>query len=164
CRGYPTGDRAGGGGRPDPGRAPGSEPAAGRGWPRRARARDGRRRRGDGRHRRRSMTGPEAAISAASLFVVSGGARGITPHCWIALARRSGCRFLLLGRSDAAGEEPAWAEGCTDRAELQRRIVADLTARGERPAPPAIRAELNRILARREIAATLRAVEEAGGS
>lgn len=105
-----------------------------------------------------------STIGPSSLFVVSGGARGITARCVVALARRFGCRFLLLGRSDAEAGDPDFAEGCTDEAELQRRIVADLTARGERPVPLAIRAALNRILARREIVATIRAVEEAGGS
>jgi NAD(P)-dependent dehydrogenase (short-subunit alcohol dehydrogenase family) len=103
-------------------------------------------------------------IERSSLFVVSGGARGITAHCVIALARRFGCRFLLLGRTDIDGGEPTWAAGCTDEAELQRRIVTDLSAHGERPVPLATRAALSRILARREIVATLRAVEEAGGS
>jgi NAD(P)-dependent dehydrogenase (short-subunit alcohol dehydrogenase family) len=93
---------------------------------------------------------------------VSGGARGITARCVIELARRHGCGFILLGRS-AAGSPPAFAEGCADEASLIQRIAAELTARGERPAPATIRQQLNAILAQREIAATLAEVGAAGG-
>lgn len=111
------------------------------------------------------MSGAVAArrpVDARSLFVVSGGARGITASCVVALARRFGCGFILLGRSEA-GAPPAYAAGCADDAALMQRIAAELTARGERPAPAAIRRELGAIQAQREIAATLAAVAAAGG-
>jgi NAD(P)-dependent dehydrogenase (short-subunit alcohol dehydrogenase family) len=101
-------------------------------------------------------------VEPRSLFVVSGGARGITARCVIELARRYSCGFILLGRS-AAGVPPAFAVGCDDQAELIQRIAADLSARGERAAPAVIRRALGGILAQREIAATLAEVVAAGG-
>lgn len=101
-------------------------------------------------------------VDARSLFVVSGGARGITARCVVGLARRYGCGFILLGRSEA-GPPPAYAAGCADEAALIQRITAELAARGERPAPAAIRRELGAIHASREIAATLAEVAAAGG-
>ncbi len=44
-------------------------------------------------------TGPN--LGPESVIVVSGGARGITAQCIIAVARRTAGRFLLLGRSDS---------------------------------------------------------------
>ena len=44
------------------------------------------------------------------LVVVSGGARGITARCVIALARRYGWQFVLLGRTSTADPLPAWAD------------------------------------------------------
>lgn len=101
-------------------------------------------------------------VDARSLFVVSGGARGITAQCVIAIARRFRCGFVLLGRS-APGAPPAYAEGCEDEAALIQRIAAELAARGERPTPAAIRGELGVVQARREIAATLAQVAAVGG-
>lgn len=101
-------------------------------------------------------------VDVTSLFVVSGGARGITARCVVSLARRFNCGFVLLGRS-AAGAPPAFAAGCADEAALMQAIAADLAARGERPAPAAIRRELGAIQAQQEIAATLAAVAAAGG-
>ncbi|MFV9504055.1 MAG: SDR family NAD(P)-dependent oxidoreductase [Oscillochloridaceae bacterium umkhey_bin13] len=100
-------------------------------------------------------------VTNQSLFVVSGGARGITASCVIALAQRFKCGFILLGRS-AAGSPPAYAEGCTDEATLMQRIAADLTSRGERATPALLRRELGTIQAQREIAATLAAIQAAG--
>ena len=79
-----------------------------------------------------------AAIDPEALFVVSGGARGVTARCVVALAARYGCRFLLLGRSPLPGIEPDWALGVEDETELKRSCAADLQKRGQPAAPAAI--------------------------
>ena len=65
------------------------------------------------------------SLTTSSVFLVSGGARGITAQCVIRLAQHYHCKFVLLGRSPVK-PEPAWATGCTDEAELKKRIVDDL--------------------------------------
>ena len=104
------------------------------------------------------MTG----LTRESVLLVAGGARGITARCVVQLAAAYHCSFVLVGRSLRA-EEPAWADGTTDSAQLMRRIAEDMTARGERPTPPVIRKQLDRLLAAREIATTLAEVTAAGG-
>ena len=37
-------------------------------------------------------------ISPSSVFVVSGGAKGITAQCTVKLAQQKRCKFVLLGR------------------------------------------------------------------
>jgi len=101
-------------------------------------------------------------ISASALFLVSGGARGITAECVIALAQRYGCRFLLLGRS-VRQPEPAWAYGRDDDSELKRRAAIELQDRGVRPSPAEIQRTIARIRGAREIERTLAAVVTAGG-
>jgi NAD(P)-dependent dehydrogenase (short-subunit alcohol dehydrogenase family) len=101
-------------------------------------------------------------VAPATLFVVSGGARGVTARCVVELARRYRCRFLLLGRT-APQPEPGWAAGCADEAGLKRRIAADLGQAGGRPTPAAIGRIYEGLRASREIAATLDAVAAAGG-
>ena len=103
------------------------------------------------------------AISPDSLFVVSGGARGVTARCVIALAARHRCRFILLGRSPRQEREPAWAAGISAEAELKARIATALKEAGERAAPAAIQRSYAGLVAAREVEATLAAVQRVGG-
>ncbi|MDZ8104028.1 MAG: SDR family NAD(P)-dependent oxidoreductase [Nostoc sp. DedQUE12a] len=98
----------------------------------------------------------------SQVFLVSGGAKGITAQCAIELAQRYQCKFILLGRS-AAGSEPVWAEGYLGEADLKKQIMEDFLARGEKPTPAMVQKKFNAISSSREIAATLQAIEQAGG-
>ncbi len=98
-----------------------------------------------------------------SVFLVSGGGRGITAQCVIRMAARYRCAFILLGRSDISAPEPAFAAGISDEPVLKKAIMADLSARGEKPTPALIQKSFNAIEARREIVATLDAIQSAGG-
>jgi NAD(P)-dependent dehydrogenase (short-subunit alcohol dehydrogenase family) len=102
------------------------------------------------------MVGPD------DIFLVSGGARGITAACVVGMARRFRCGFVLIGRTPLT-PVLAWVEPGLDDAALKQRIADDIAARGERPLPAAIQRTWREIRAREEIAATLRAVEDAGG-
>ncbi len=117
----------------------------------------------------------------APVFLVSGGARGITAQCVIKLAQRyhrmgnQDSKFLLVGRSRYTGEpEPAWAADASTpttagaaadaiEATLKSQAAAYLTSSGERPTPRRIQRMVKDVLAQREIAATLRAIEGTGG-
>ena len=101
-------------------------------------------------------------VSQDDLFLVSGGARGITAACVVGMARRFGCGFVLLGRTPLV-PPPDWAEPGIDDAALKQRIAATITARGERPLPATIQRAWRDLRACEEIAATLRSVTEAGG-
>jgi|GEM_PF-280487 acyl transferase domain-containing protein/acyl carrier protein len=98
---------------------------------------------------------------SSQVFLVSGGAKGITAQCVIKLAQQYKCKFILLGRS-AAGSEPVWAEGC-DEAQLKKLIMEVIQAKGEKPTPIMVQREFNAISSKREIKATLQAIEQAGG-
>jgi NAD(P)-dependent dehydrogenase (short-subunit alcohol dehydrogenase family) len=105
-----------------------------------------------------------ATIQVTSVFLVSGGARGITADCVIYLARQYHCKFILLGRSSIAEPEPAWASGVSEDTELKKRIMEHLKAIGEKPTPLGTQKVYNGIIARREIEATLNAIREAGST
>jgi len=75
------------------------------------------------------------APDAETVFLVSGGAKGITARCVTALAKRFKARFILVGRSSYDGEEPSWAHGIEGESALKQAAANDLRARGERPAP-----------------------------
>ncbi|PHQ52793.1 polyketide synthase [Streptomyces cinnamoneus] len=98
-----------------------------------------------------------AGLGPGSVVLLAGGARGIAAHLTTALAA-AGCHLELLGRTvlPADPEDPALA-AASDEAALR----AALAARGGlRPA--LIGQETRRILARREVAATLAEAEALG--
>jgi NAD(P)-dependent dehydrogenase (short-subunit alcohol dehydrogenase family) len=105
---------------------------------------------------------PLAPITSSSVFLVSGGARGVTAQCVMKLAETYPCRWILLGRSPLIEEEPVWAQGCEVEAELKKRIMQALKDAGTKPTPPLIQKEFNQINAQREIRATLNSLRKAG--
>ncbi|MGQ4599373.1 SDR family NAD(P)-dependent oxidoreductase [Nocardia sp. R6R-6] len=93
-------------------------------------------------------------LTADDVLVVTGGARGVTATCVLALAGRSAARFILLGRSDPVAE-PGWAAGVSD-AELKPAAVRALAATGVTPRD--IERTVSSVRATREIRATLAAL------
>ncbi|MFO0609009.1 MAG: PfaD family polyunsaturated fatty acid/polyketide biosynthesis protein [Polyangiales bacterium] len=96
-----------------------------------------------------------------AVFLVSGGARGITAACVTALARAHGGTFLLAGRTPL-DPDPSLDEHAPEDA-LRRQVAASLNARGEKATPIAVERALKGVRARREIAETLARIEHAGG-
>lgn len=103
------------------------------------------------------------SIRPESVFLVSGGAKGITAKCAIELARQYPCKFILLGRSQLLESEPLFANNCFDEAVLKKRIMEDLLARGEKPTPMQVKKIYNQIISDREIKETLETIERVGG-
>nr|WP_235433384.1 SDR family NAD(P)-dependent oxidoreductase [Protofrankia coriariae] len=102
-------------------------------------------------------------VGAGDVFVVTGGARGVTASCVRALGEHSQVEFLLLGRT-ALAAEPDWAAGVAD-ADLKRAAIAALGAGGGRPPTPRqVDAVLRDIQAQREIRATLDALAGSGSA
>lgn len=101
-------------------------------------------------------------LSSNSVFLVSGGGRGITAQCVIKLAKAFQCQFILLGRTKRT-TEPAYTQGCIDENELKQKIIKNIQTQGEKPTPIKVQKVLNAILAQREIDETLHAIGQAGG-
>jgi NAD(P)-dependent dehydrogenase (short-subunit alcohol dehydrogenase family) len=105
---------------------------------------------------------PALGLDADSVVLLTGGARGITARVALELARTTGCHIELAGRTPLPGAEPAGSPppDAYDEAALRRFLVA----RGGDRTPARIEAEIRRILAGREIAATLEALREHAAS
>ncbi|MGC4120676.1 MAG: PfaD family polyunsaturated fatty acid/polyketide biosynthesis protein [Myxococcales bacterium] len=73
-------------------------------------------------------------LDSCSVVVATGGARGVTAACLVALARRTKARFLLLGRT-ALAEEPACCRSAKDGAALKRALLEDAKASGRSMTP-----------------------------
>jgi PfaD family protein len=96
-----------------------------------------------------------------AVFLVSGGARGITAECVTALARAHGGAFILVGRTPLDAH-PMLDGGAPDE-ELRRQIASSFGTRGEKATPIAVEKVLRGVRARDEVAQTLDRIERAGG-
>ncbi len=103
------------------------------------------------------------SIHPESVFIVSGGAKGITAKCVIELAQQYPCKFILLGRSELLESEPLFAIDCFDEAVLKKRIMEDLLSQGEKPTPIEVKKIYNQIISDREIKQTLQTIKLSGG-
>ncbi|MEW2140472.1 SDR family NAD(P)-dependent oxidoreductase, partial [Streptomyces sp. NPDC005409] len=101
----------------------------------------------------------EPPLDRDAVVLLTGGARGITARTAVALARATGCHIELIGRTP---EPPAAAD---DFAQAHDRVAlrAALIAAGLRT-PAEIEATASRILAGREVRATLSALATAAAS
>ena len=107
--------------------------------------------------------GPYETVSESSLFLVTGGAKGVTADCVIRLAEKFKCKFMLMGRSAYSGSIPDFAKDIIDETELKKAIMLNIQQSGEKPTPMAVNKQLRVIQSEREINKTLEAVKAAGG-
>jgi hypothetical protein len=101
-------------------------------------------------------------IGRGDVVLVSGGARGVTASCVLALAAASKASFVLLGRSSLVVESSRVA-AATDDAAIKRALLADAKDAGEKVVPSELGARASLVLASREIRETVAAIVKAGG-
>ena len=106
-------------------------------------------------------SGNSAAITASDVFLVTGGARGVTASCVVDLALRTGARFVLAGRS-ALMDWPTRLPVTSDLVTLRGALLADAKTRGEAVTPRQIDGTARALLASQEVRNTLSQIEAAG--
>jgi NAD(P)-dependent dehydrogenase (short-subunit alcohol dehydrogenase family) len=102
-------------------------------------------------------------VTSDSVFLVSGGARGVTASCVIEMAKTFKNKFILLGRSSIDFEIPEFAIKENDEGTLKRLIMNDMKARGEKPSLPKVKTIFNDISAKKEIDKTISSIQNYGG-
>ncbi|WP_197517741.1 type I polyketide synthase [Mycobacterium sp. E796] len=107
------------------------------------------------------VTAHARRIDHRDVIVVSGGGRGVTAASVIALANQTQASFVLLGRTELS-DEPPEAHGLTTDAELKRALLSSAVTRGLKPTPKELEQQVQRILADREVRATVAALTAAG--
>jgi hypothetical protein len=113
------------------------------------------------RSRRADVALGAPVLRDGDVVVASGGARGVTASSLIALAARARLRFVLLGRTPLEAES-SWSSAIEGAPALQRALLERATSCGERPTPVELGERALRILAAREVRATIAAIESAG--
>jgi len=104
----------------------------------------------------------KTTVSKDSVFLVSGGAKGVTAKCVIEMAKTFQCKFILLGRSDFNYEVPNFAKNTDNEGELKRLIMNDLKAQGKKPSLPEVKRIFKNIVAKKEVEATISTVKNHG--
>jgi NAD(P)-dependent dehydrogenase (short-subunit alcohol dehydrogenase family)/acyl carrier protein len=99
-------------------------------------------------------------LDSSSVILITGGGRGITSQVARSLAVTYACKMILVGRSKLSQQEELKdLVECSDLPQLRRKLV-ELNSN----MPPAqIDAQARKIIAEREIRATIAAVRQAGG-
>jgi acyl transferase domain-containing protein/NADP-dependent 3-hydroxy acid dehydrogenase YdfG len=98
-------------------------------------------------------------LTQGDLVVVSGGARGVTAEVAVALAQSFRPRLVLLGRTPVPAAEPDWLAAIDDEAQIKHALLA--RSNGRR-ALHEVGAEVDRMMAQREIRGQLARIEAAG--
>jgi NADP-dependent 3-hydroxy acid dehydrogenase YdfG len=104
---------------------------------------------------------PEPCVDERSVILASGGARGVTAAALLELAGQTRARFILLGRTALIDEPPAYA-GIDESSALKRVALAEAQQQGRSITPKALDREVGRVMAAREIRATLDAFTARG--
>lgn len=108
-----------------------------------------------------AMRRPVRKPLSETVFLVSGGGRGVTADCVTALARAGARGFVLLGRTPLDDGLPTFTSDGND-ATLKGEIAAYLRNRGDQPTPVHIQRLFKAVTSDAAIRRTLRAVTEAG--
>jgi NAD(P)-dependent dehydrogenase (short-subunit alcohol dehydrogenase family)/acyl carrier protein len=108
---------------------------------------------------------PEGPIDLndQDVVVVTGGARGVTSACAIALARKTGCRVAMLGRSPEPDSEPEWLENAHSESDM-KRVILEHQFKNKSASPKDIEAAYRKWKANREIRQSKAELAELGVS
>ena len=110
-----------------------------------------------------TTTKPGKTISEKSVFLVSGGARGVTAECVVELAEAQPCNFILLGRSPLE-DEPEWTRYAgEDKMELKQAAMKAIVEKGEKPTPQKVNQLVEKVEAGRDIRNNIKRIQRAGG-
>ncbi len=102
---------------------------------------------------------PDRVVTIEDVILITGGARGVTAECAVALAKAWQPTLILIGRTPLPQNEPAWLVKCQTEAEIKQAVLGHAD---RKMTPKEVKDECQRILANREIHDNLRRIERAG--
>lgn len=100
-------------------------------------------------------------FAPGDIVVITGGARGVTAECALALAECVQPRLILVGRSELS-PEPGWLQGLADPGAIKRALLANAFPQGAAPTPRMVQRAFDQVLAQREVTANLERIRATG--
>jgi acyl transferase domain-containing protein/acyl carrier protein/NAD(P)-dependent dehydrogenase (short-subunit alcohol dehydrogenase family) len=107
------------------------------------------------------MVDHSKGFNTGDTIVVSGGARGVTAACLVALSKRRKLNFALLGRTELE-KEPDYLSGCRTETELKSVFAQAALAEGKKITPAEIKNAVQNVLGNREVSETIKALTANG--
>ncbi len=104
-------------------------------------------------------------LNKGASVLITGGARGITAQIAMALARQWQPHLILVGRTPLPeNDEPVDVAALSDPAEIKQALIERIRQSGTQPTPSAVEAEFRRLMASREVRATLAEIARCGST
>jgi len=103
-----------------------------------------------------------SSLNSTDKILVTGGAKGVTFECTLALAKRTQSHFILAGRSELQAI-PAWATA-KQISELKPAAIAHIIATGNKPTPKQVETLVWTVKSSIEINTALEAFAQVGAS
>jgi NAD(P)-dependent dehydrogenase (short-subunit alcohol dehydrogenase family)/acyl carrier protein len=105
-------------------------------------------------------------VSSSDVFLVTGGARGITPHCLreMAVNVNGGITYILLGRSPLE-QVPAWAKDAVSTGnikDLEKAATKFLKGEGQKVTPAMVRDLAGKVAGAADVLESIGFLEKAG--
>jgi acyl transferase domain-containing protein/3-hydroxymyristoyl/3-hydroxydecanoyl-(acyl carrier protein) dehydratase/NAD(P)-dependent dehydrogenase (short-subunit alcohol dehydrogenase family)/acyl carrier protein len=100
-------------------------------------------------------------LTNKDVVVITGGAKGVTAACAVALAQTSSAAIALVGRSPAPFAEPEWSRNITDPARLKKAILTHGFTH-KKPKPADVEQQYQAICANRQIQDTMDQIRSHG--
>ena len=104
----------------------------------------------------------ERCVNEKDVFVVTGGGKGITAECMVALCEKAHCKFIILGRSKLL-EEKEEIHKAQSREDLIKELYVQNDSKKKKLKPVEIESAVQKILSSRQIRKTLERIQNSGG-
>jgi NAD(P)-dependent dehydrogenase (short-subunit alcohol dehydrogenase family) len=101
------------------------------------------------------------SLNDGDTIVVSGGAKGVTAACLVALAERKKLNIAILGRT-ALEEEPAYLSAFKTDAELKSAVFQQAAKEGRKLSANELNKSVSKILSNREVSENIRSLTKNG--
>jgi len=112
---------------------------------------------------RTPLSVPEITLDPKDVFLVSGGARGVTAATALELAMHGQPTLILIGRSVVEESEPEWLESLSDEKTIKKAIIKNKFTT-KTPTPTEVDKLFKKYMAQREIKTNLEAIRNAGAN
>ncbi len=104
-------------------------------------------------------------LDSDAVILVTGGGRGITAECALALARHAPATYILVGRTlRTEAPEAAETQGVEDERELKRAILQQMQREGVAVTPSEIERRYTQLMREREVEEVVSRFEATGSS
>ena len=95
------------------------------------------------------------------VFIITGGAKGVTAECAMAIAETFAPVIILMGRSELLDKEPEWIQGIDSEPDIKRAVFQNYF-KEKKPSPAEVEKITRHLISSREITANIEKMKSGG--